>query len=174
MQSPEKPSPADGADVRRSRRFRVRLVASEATPAVDGREPSSREFTIYDLSRDGFLIDAAPHWLVEDRLSIDLPKVGTLVARIVRADRGMFGCTLIEPLTATQLDEAVSASRVVWPDFAGAGVWQGATIPSARQADGSPTLDDLDEPERWPRPVRTGIVVGSTLALWGLIALILW
>jgi hypothetical protein len=172
MRSAQRDEPKTIQDARRGDRYRVRLYADRVLPG----EPSGGFTVIYDLSRTGFLTEAVPHHGIGDRLRLQLPTVGVIDARIVRQAEGLFGCEFVEPLTPGQLLAARAGSKVIWPEFGGdrprdtaeqrrdvaAGEAPTATMPTA---------DEIDTPDRWPKPVRTAIWIGGAAALWGLIAL---
>ena len=174
MPSVERHLTQSAFSTRRSQRIRVCLKASASAVASTGGVAEASELMIYNLSRDGFLIDARPDWPVGAGLRIVLPDVGTVEARIARAEPDLFGCTFAAPLSPAELDRCTAASTVVWPDFVrppgqadrGTSRRSGIADRQSGLAEGSG-----DEPERWPRPLRTAIAVGGGLLLWGMIAL---
>lgn len=146
---------------------------------LDARDgvAESGELMIYNLSRDGFLIDARPDWSVGESLRVSLVNLGTVDATIARAERDLFGCVFARPLSSAEVDRCTAASTVIWPDFIEPSGQAGRGL-SRTSGDSDERFDPADsageEPERWPRRVRAGIAVGGGLLLWGLIALALF
>jgi hypothetical protein len=159
-------------DARRAERYRVRLYAGRAKLG----DATANFKMIYDLSRTGFLTDAVPQRGPGDWLRVHLPTIGDVEARIVREAEGLFGCEFSQPLTQAQLLAARAGSKVIWPEFGGAQLRDGAVQQSGRAPEQAPSFDpfgadEIDEPARWPLPARTAIWVGGAAALWGLVTL---
>ena len=95
MHHPEQNSETDVAfDQRLGLRHPV-LISVKGRSASDSR---SIEGHLLDLSVGGFLIETSAEMAVGKTISIDLPEVTDLSARVVWANRPLYGCELDRPL----------------------------------------------------------------------------
>lgn len=167
--------PAD--DERRGARRRVRLDAS----ASDAKGASG-PLLIHDLSAGGFLaaVDGPPP--ESDRISVDLPGLGPVPARIAWRGERCFGGEFVAPLGHADLALVMGKARVVWADFAESkGKVADLTARAERLAE--PRWDDTAPPpaaaepsapdDRYPVHMRLRIIAAAALLAWLPFALLL-
>jgi hypothetical protein len=134
-------------DERVSDRRRVSVSATvrevEAVP-IDAR--------IVDISEGGLRGEADEALEAGVMITVGLPGLGVLPARVVRGSGRMFACAFLEPLGSVDLARLRQAGTTVTGNF-GAG------------------RSSLPEPviEKWPRSVRLALLVGMPTALWALL-----
>lgn len=114
--------------------------------------------TVIDLSTTGCLIVVDGTVAVPSDISIGIGGIGRVSARIVRRNGERYGCAFDQPLS----DAAVFAARAV-----------DTVVPFALAAEPLPTgaaaTETLPEFQRLPMRTRLFVIVGATLALWGVV-----
>ncbi len=159
----------DSGDDRRESRQKVRIDASAGAGGA---------LLIHDLSAGGFLavIDgAAP---AEERISVDLPGLGPVTARIAWRGESCFGGEFLPPLARSDLAAVMRHASVIWADFAESR-GQVETLAAAARANAVPDEPDLDdkapppitEPapapdDRYPLAIRLRIIIGLAALSW--------
>lgn len=69
--------------------------------------------TIHNISETGLLIECSVTLSIDDRIDIDLPYSGTVVATLVWASGQMFGCQFDAPISTATLSAALLQSAIV-------------------------------------------------------------
>lgn len=153
-----------------------------ALPADDERREARRQvrldagaLLIHDLSAGGFLaaIDGAPP--EDDRISVDLPSLGSVPARIVWRGERCFGGEFVSPLGHAELAAVMGQAKVVWADFAES-KGKVAHLTARAERPIEPAWDDTALPpaavepvapdERFPLHIRGWIIVGLAALSW--------
>ena len=116
--------------------------------------------TIHDLSSTGILVETAAGLTEFDELEVELPEVGTTLATVIWSSGDYFGCQFHTDLPRSAVSAALLRSPFVLPEA------PSAAPGTLREEDDEPdhSLDD-----RLPFAVRLRVILGSSLALWGLI-----
>jgi len=132
-------------------------------PIVAGatvRDESARpiDAKVLDMSATGCLIVVDGVIAVPSNISIGIAGIGRVSAQIVRRNGSRYGCAFDERLS----DSAILAARAVE-----------TVVPFATSAEPLPTGADMTEalPEFQRLPLRTRalVIVGASLALWGVV-----
>ncbi|WP_242138438.1 MULTISPECIES: PilZ domain-containing protein [unclassified Sphingomonas] len=133
-----------------------RPIHAGATVRDDRARPIDAE--VVDLSTTGCLIVVDGVVAVPSDISIGIAGIGRVSARIVRRNGQRYGCAFDQPLS----EGAVLAARAVQ-----------TVVPFATGADPLPTgaSDANADPEfrRLPMRTRLVVIVGASLALWGVV-----
>ena len=66
---------------------------------------------IMNLSREGMLVKTQASLAVEEPFEVVLPKSGSVKAKVVWSDEGMYGCSFFRPLSQDALDAANDLSK---------------------------------------------------------------
>ncbi len=159
----------DPGDDRRESRQKVRIDASA---------DSGGALLIHDLSARGFLavVDgAAPP---DERISVDLPGLGPVTARIAWRGQSCFGGEFEPPLARSDLAVVMRHASVIWADFAESR-GQVESLAAAARAKLVPEEPDWDatapppitEPapapdDRYPLAIRLRIIIGLAALSW--------
>lgn len=146
-------SPAQRPSGRQAER---RPVTAGATLRDESARPVDAE--VVDLSTTGCLIVVEGELTVPSDVSIGIAGIGRVSGRIVRRSGQRYGCAFDEPLS----DSAVQAARAVETVVAFA--TPAVSFPPA--ASQSP---QQAEARRLPLRTRMLVIVGATLALWGVV-----
>jgi hypothetical protein len=159
----------DSGDDRRESRQKVRIDASADRGCA---------LLIHDLSAGGFLavVDgAAP---AEERISVDLPGLGPVAARVAWRGESCFGGEFLAPLARSDLATVMGHASVIWADFAESRGQVGAlaAAASAKAVQEEPDWDDtapppISEPafapdDRYPLAIRLRIIIGLAALSW--------
>ena len=141
-----------GPSGRQAERLRVQAGATL-------RDEQSRpiDADVIDLSATGCLIVVKSKLTVPSDISIGIAGSGRVSGRIVRGSGHRYGCQFDQPLA----DSAVLAARAVQ-----------TVVPFATPAESFPTgMTETPMPEfrRLPMRTRAIVIVGASLALWGVI-----
>ncbi len=154
----------ESAEERGQTRFKLRLtsagsVGAEGAPAV----------TVHELSTSGFLIETEQPLAIGSEVSFMLPVVGPVAGEIVWGSGNFVGGQFRSPLSRDAVSAALSASRIVWPEFS-------ASSAADRGAPRVPTRVHEPEPAEPALPLssRIQIIFGSSLLLWSLIVASGW
>jgi hypothetical protein len=125
-------------------RYTDQDAESHRSSAEAGRRASRREVLVDDLSITGFRYFSPERLAVGTFVRLSLAGAGTVAARIVRQDVDEHVCIFTNPLTAAQVASALTAASA--PD---------GTVPL-----------DLAPHDKWPRVLRTAILIGGGAAAW--------
>lgn len=133
-------------------------VPITAGATVRDRSARPLDATVVDLSSTGCLIVVDGTVAVPSDISIGIAGIGRVSARIVRQTGDHYGCAFDQRLS----DAAVLAARAV-----------DTVVPFATAAEPLPTgataTMALPEFQRLPMRARLFVIVGASLALWGVI-----
>lgn len=131
-------------------------IQAGATVRDDSARPLDAE--VVDLSTTGCLIVVDGVVAVPSDISIGIAGIGRVSARIVRRNGQRYGCAFDQPLS----DAAVLAARAVQ-----------TVVPFAAAVEILPTgandTEALPEFRRLPMRTRLFVIVGASLALWGVV-----
>ncbi|WP_010218710.1 PilZ domain-containing protein [Sphingomonas sp. PAMC 26621] len=130
-------------------------VQAGATLRDDTLRPVDAD--VIDLSTTGCLIVVSDTLAVPSEISIGIAGIGRVSGRIVRGSGKRYGCAFDEPLS----EAAVLAARAVQTVVPFA---TPATFPT-----GGTDTADLPEFRRLPMRTRLIVIVGASLALWGVV-----
>ncbi len=133
---------------------KYRVAARDAVDAPSTLRPQgggAADVHIRDLSASGCFIETGIELSVGDPARIGLAGAGAINGQVARIANDGVAVMFDRPLTPVELDEAFTGAQIIQP-------W--GRVGNDAEADNY---------ERWPRPVRTTIAVGSSVALWALI-----
>lgn len=134
------------------RRSTARLAVGQDSTLRD-RTLLPTAVIVRDMSATGFAVETDHPLVIGDIVSIGLVGIGSATARVVRRTAAGYGCALLRPLSAPELQQAFKADTVVdggFPSMMSHSSWEEAA--------------DCDE--RWPRRMRVVIVIGGALTCW--------
>ena len=117
------------------------------------------DVVVTDLSTTGFSVEAPLDLQVGGIVRLGLGGAGTASARIIRRADSTYGCQFLQPLGADRVEAAFKYNEIL------------ASIGSA--VDVPVDIGALDEPYRWSRRARVGVMLGSAAAAWAAV-LIVW
>jgi hypothetical protein len=153
-----------GAEERGSERYRLRL---NSVGQADRSGTSG--VTVHELSGSGFLLETdAPLTLGSD-ITLELPIAGIVPGEIVWRNGQYAGGRFLRPLSPDAITAALSASRVVWPNFAPS---TAAERDRTTTFDAVPSANTADE--RLPLAARMRIITGISMLLWSAIGGAVW
>jgi hypothetical protein len=107
---------------------------------------------IRNLSATGCFVESVMDLAIDDAVRIGLAGSGTIEGRLVRKSSDGFAVMFDRGLTLGELERAFKGAEIIQP-------W--------RSTNADQSLPE--QYDRWPRPVRTGIILGSAIGLWALI-----
>lgn len=169
-------SSADAQSDRGATRFRLRLRA-----VGDDGEGRERTVVVHDLSASGFLIESDEPLAMGSEIAIDMPGSGKVSAAIVWSRDKFHGGHFRRPISPDAVRRALSESQVVWLNLS-------RSSATDRRVTDKPTgSDEIDSlmrhaavrippefgraNERFSPRTSLLVIAGSSLALWGAIAL---
>ncbi|MBX9813401.1 MAG: PilZ domain-containing protein [Sphingomonas sp.] len=129
---------------------RWQIEAASTLRAADRRP---YDVVIEDLSRTGAAIRAPLALAIGEQVTIGLPNLGQIAARIVRRDGTLHGAEFLDPLTEADVARGFAGDPVFHLDR--------PLVPGA--------VIDTAAPDRWPVAARVAVILGVTLALWAVI-----
>lgn len=119
--------PDEAADRRGSPRRTLRLV-SRAAHAL-----TTNEVLILDLSTTGLMLETATRLRVGDRLEVELPDAGEVIARVIWQSDTYFGCEFLTRAPVAAISAALLRAAPRMRDSPGA-----ATMPSPQLGEALP------------------------------------
>lgn len=126
--------------------IRQSTLRDEAGEAID--------VVVSDLSCNGFSMKAPGELRVGSLISIGLAGSGKAAAYIIRSSGHSYGCGFLVPLSAKALLTAFNDDRSVY------------RLKRTSTPEHSPLSERVD---RWPRPIRVALIVGTATVLWILV-----
>lgn len=142
-------------DARGSKRFRVAFDATLRDPLH-----APLDVVVEDLSASGFRVLTSADLAVRVEIGLGLAGIGMHRARVVRREKGVYGCEFVTPLTSNDLRIALSAPPSAPNALPKLGPWARVPIEAARD----------DRPVRkLPRPARLLVIVALAVACWLLV-----
>lgn len=130
----------------------------DAGATIRDKDARPIDAKVVDMSTTGCLIVVDGTIAVPSSISIGIAGIGRVSAQIVRRNGSRYGCAFDQPLS----DSAIQAARAVE-----------TVVPFAIAGDPLPTGDATSEalPEfrRLPMRTRALVIVGASLALWGVV-----
>lgn len=123
-----------------------------APSTLRARDSGAVDVHIRDLSASGCFIESTMVLAIDDPVKIGLSGSGTIEGRLVRMAPDGFAVMFDRALTQSELEKAFTGATIIQP-------WV------------QPDTDTVsaDQDDRWPRPLRVTIILGSAIGLWGLI-----
>lgn len=132
-----------------------RPLQAEATVRDETLRPI--DVTIVDLSSSGCLIEGAGEIQVPSVVNIGIGGIGRISARVVRREGQRYGCSFLVPLSEETVSLASAVDTVV--------SFPAAAFPTPASFGES----SMPDPSRWPRPVRTTVVIGGAILTWAVV-----
>jgi len=142
-------------DARGSKRFRVAFDATLRDPSH-----APLDVVVEDLSASGFRVLTSADLAVGVEIGLGLAGIGMHRARVIRRQKGVYGCEFVRPLTSAALNLALGAPASAPVALPRMGPWGPVPIETARD----------DRPVgKLPRPARLLVIVALAVACWLLV-----
>jgi hypothetical protein len=146
---------------------RSRLMLDASLGAADADE--SIDVVVHDISARGFLAQTAARLPVGSDVWLELAGIGRVSAKVRWRGSSTMGCEFETPISSEALADAVSESKVVWPNFPVNRAARPAAPAVARSA--PPVQRPIADDGRWPFWGRALFILGSSIILWSLLIL---
>lgn len=96
--------------VAREPRRKLQLATRGALPSGN-----SAEILVHDISTTGLLLESPLELAMDERISVDLPQIGNVWARVIWSSGKLFGCQFHTPISNAALSAAELRSAVNQP-----------------------------------------------------------
>jgi hypothetical protein len=130
---------------------------------------------VHYLSTHGALVEAYQPLIADRRITLDIPDLGKVRARVSWQGDSLYGCEFLGMLDDAEVRRKVTSQKIVWGEFRkqpAAGADKPATparlllspLPSADPDYFGAATDSRDR--RWSWPARAALIIGSGALAW--------